>query len=264
MNRTDAPLLSVVIPVRDEAAAIPGLAREIADVFAASEVAWEVVWVDDGSRDASRSLLRALAGPQRFLAFERPCGQSAALLAGVLAARGEWIATLDGDGQNDPADLPALLARAQAGSLDLINGIRVARRDGRVRRLSSGIANRVRTWLTGATVSDTGCSTRIIRRAAVLTLPRFDGMHRFLPTLVRMQGGRIGEQPVNHRPRQGGRSKYGVLDRLFRGLRDLLGVRWLIARQRPWHVVESSPGTAGFSLPGASTPSAAEPVGLTR
>jgi dolichol-phosphate mannosyltransferase len=260
MSPSAAPLVSVVIPVRDEAAAIPALAHEIAGVFAASGVTWEAVWVDDGSRDASRALLRALAAPQRFLAFERPCGQSAALLAGVLAARGEWIATLDGDGQNDPADLPPLLARAQAGSLDLINGIRVARRDGWTRRFSSGIANRVRTWLTGATVSDTGCSTRIIRRAAVLTLPRFDGMHRFLPTLVRMQGGRIGEQPVNHRPRTGGRSKYGVLNRLFRGVRDLLGVRWLIARQRPWHVVDATSSDAGPVFPVSSSVIVEHPV----
>ncbi len=260
VNTTAAPVLSIVIPVRDEAAAIAALAQEIVNVFAASGLIWEVVWVDDGSRDVTRTQLRALAAPQRFLGFERSCGQSAALLAGVLSARGEWIATLDGDGQNDPADLPRLLARARAESFDLINGIRTRRHDGWVRRLSSGIANRVRTWLTGPSVSDTGCSTRIVRRAALLSLPRFDGMHRFLPTLVRMQGGRIAEMPVNHRPRVAGQTKYGIANRLFRGVRDVLGVRWLIARQRPWHVVEESspgsafpgsafPGSAGFSLP---------------
>jgi dolichol-phosphate mannosyltransferase len=239
-----APLVSLVIPVRDEAAAIPALVAEITQVFAAAAVSWEAIWVDDGSRDTSRALLRGLVAPQRFIAFERSCGQSAALLAGVLSARGEWIATLDGDGQNDPADLLRLLSKARAESFDLINGIRTHRHDSWLRRLSSGIANRVRSWVTGPSVSDTGCSTRIIRRAALLTLPRFDGLHRFLPTLVRMQGGRIGELSVNHRPRAGGRSKYGVLNRLFRGVRDLLGVRWLIARQRPWHVVEASPERA--------------------
>ena len=245
INAARAPLLSIVIPVRDEAATIPALAAEIASVFAASAHAWEVVWVDDGSRDATRAQLRMVPAPQRFLGFERSCGQSAALLAGVLAARGEWIATLDGDGQNDPADLPRLLARARAESFDLINGIRLRRHDGWVRRLSGGIANLVRTWLTGPSVRDTGCSTRVVRRAALLSLPRFDGMHRFLATLVRMQGGRIAEMPVNHRPRLGGRSKYGIGNRLFRGVRDVLGVRWLIARQRPWHVVEESrPATA--------------------
>lgn len=244
------PLLSMVIPVRDEAAAIPALAAEIAQVFANAEHEWEVVWVDDGSCDQTRATLRSLSLPQRFLGLERSCGQSAALLAGVLAARGEWIATLDGDGQNDPADLPRLWARAQAESFDLINGIRAQRQDGWVRQVSSSIANRVRTWLTGASVSDIGCSTRIARRAALLTLPRFDGMHRFLPTLVRMQGGRIAEMPVNHRPRRSGRSKYGIGNRLLRGARDLLGVRWLIARQRPWHVVEeSSPTQAAARAP---------------
>ncbi len=250
VNRGDAPdaplapLLSIVIPVRDEAAAIPTLGHEIAQAFANVGFAWEVVWVDDGSVDATRVHLRALSAPQRFLGLERTCGQSAALLAGVLSARADWIATLDGDGQNDPADLPRLLARARAESFDLINGIRTRRHDGWVRRLSSGIANRVRTWLTGAAVVDTGCSTRVVRRAALLSLPRFDGMHRFLPTLVRMQGGRIAEMPVHHRPRLGGRSKYGIANRLFRGVRDVLGVRWLIARQRPWHVVEESSPSA--------------------
>lgn len=242
------PLLSIVIPVRDEAAAIPALAAEIAAVFAGTEYAWEVIWVDDGSRDTTRQQLRSVPVPQRFLGFERTCGQSAALLAGVLSARGEWIATLDGDGQNDPADLPRLFSKARAESFDLINGVRTHRYDGWVRRLSSDIANRVRTWLTGPSVSDTGCSTRVVRRAALLSLPRFDGMHRFLPTLVRMQGGRMTEMPVNHRPRAGGRSKYGVFNRLFRGVRDLLGVRWLIARQRPWHVVETGPGSAEHQL----------------
>ncbi|HEX3134237.1 MAG TPA: glycosyltransferase family 2 protein [Planctomycetota bacterium] len=248
MNEAAAPLVSLVIPVRDEAAAIPALTAEIAQVFSAAGVSWEAVWVDDGSRDNSRALLRGLTSPQRFIAFERSCGQSAALLAGVLSARGEWIATLDGDGQNDPADLPGLLSKARAESFDLINGIRTHRHDGWLRRLSSRIANRVRSWVTGPSVIDTGCSTRVIRRTALLTLPRFDELHRFLPTLVRMQGGRIGELAVNHRSRAGGRSKYGVLNRLFRGVRDLLGVRWLMVRQRPWQVVEASslPESADF------------------
>jgi dolichol-phosphate mannosyltransferase len=259
VNNPTEPVVSLIIPVRDEAAAIPALTAEITQVFAAVGCAWEAIWVDDGSRDATRTLLRALPVPQRFIAFERSCGQSAALLAGVLAARGEWIATLDGDGQNDPADLPRLLSKARAESYDLINGLRARRQDGVVRRISSVVAYRVRTWVTGASVSDTGCSTRVVRRAALLTIPRFDGMHRFLPTLVRMQGGRIGELPVNHRPRVGGRSKYGVTNRLFRGIRDLIGVRWLMARQRPWHVVETSTGTGAFTQPQVVA-TATEPV----
>ncbi len=161
-------------------------------------------------------------------------------MAGFHAARGEWVGTLDGDGQNDPADLPRLLQHAIDGDADMVNGVRARRRDGFVRRLSSRIANGVRNRLTGENVTDVGCSTRVVRREAVLRLPFFHGMHRFLPTLVRMQGFVIAEQPVNHRPRAGGTSKYGIHNRLWSGIRDLFGVRWLQSRHRRWRVAETS------------------------
>ncbi len=240
LNAVTNPLLSVVIPVRNEVAAIATLAREITTAFAPVDYDIEIVWVDDGSTDGTIDKLRQLTSPHRFIRFEHNCGQSAALLAGIINVQSEWVATLDGDGQNDPADLPKLFAKARAESIDLINGIRSQRHDNWLRRFSSRIANVVRTLLTGTAVHDIGCSTRVARRSSLMSLPRFDGMHRFLPTLVRMQGGRIGELPVNHRPRTTGRSKYGIGNRLFRGIRDVLGVRWLITRQRPWHIVETS------------------------
>lgn len=233
---TAEPELSVVVPVRDEADSIAALAAELA--IALTGLAWEAVWVDDGSRDASRERLRALPAPHRWLALAGPSGQSAALAAGIADARGAWIATLDGDGQNDPADLPRLLAHACAGGFDLVNGFRVRRQDSAVRRTAGWIANRVRTLCTGRSVRDVGCSTRVARRELLTTLPVFDGYHRYLPTLLQARGGRLAELPVNHRPRAGGRSKYGIAGRLWRGVFDVVGVRWLLTRTRPWQVGE--------------------------
>jgi dolichol-phosphate mannosyltransferase len=233
-----APELSVVVPVRDEEASIAVLAGEIAAALAGLE--WEAVWVDDGSRDASRERLRALPAPHRWIALAAPCGQSAALAAGIAAAGGEWVATLDGDGQNDPADLPRLLAHARAGGFDLVNGFRARRRDSALRRCTGWLGNRVRTLCTGRSVRDVGCSARVARRELLAALPVFDGYHRFLPTLLQARGGRLAELPVNHRPRAGGRSKYGTAGRLWRGMFDVVGVRWLLARTRPWRVAGRS------------------------
>jgi dolichol-phosphate mannosyltransferase len=234
-----APLLSIVIPVKDEEATIPGLAAEIDRVMATVDFAWEAVWVDDGSSDRSAALVRGLKAPHRMMRFDRNHGQSAAFLAGFRGAIGEWVGTLDGDGQNDPADLPRLLAHARATGVDMCNGIRTTRRDSLVRRVSSRIGNGFRNWITGEDqVRDVGCSTRVARRALLVDLPFFHGMHRFLPTLVRMRGGRLAQLPVNHRPRGGGSSKYGVLDRAATGMRDCFGVRWLRTRAPTWTVVE--------------------------
>lgn len=233
---TAVPELSVIVPVRDEEANIVPLATEIAAALAG--LAWEVVWVDDGSRDASRERLRALPTPHRWLALTGPSGQSAALAAGIASARGEWVATLDGDGQNDPADLPRLLAHLRTGGFDLVHGFRVHRQDTSVRRTAGWIANRMRTLFTGRSVRDVGCSTRVARRDLLATLPVFDGYHRYLPTLLQARGGRLAELPVNHRPRANGRSKYGIAGRLWRGVFDLIGVRWLLARTKPWQIGE--------------------------
>lgn len=238
MSENASPLLSIVIPIKNEEATIPGLASEVDRAFAGVDYSWEAVWVDDGSTDRSVEILRALPAPHRLLRLDSNHGQSAAFMAGFHAARGTWIGTIDGDGQNDPADLPRQLAHARVGGADMVNGIRAKRQDSVIRKLSSRIGNGTRNWLTGESVSDVGCSTRVVRREALLFLPFFHGMHRFLPTLVRMGGYRIDEIPVNHRPRAGGKSKYGINNRLWSGLRDIFGVRWLLTRHRVWKVVE--------------------------
>lgn len=232
--------LSIVIPVMNEQANVMALAAEIDVVMATVEYAWEVVWVDDGSTDRTAELLDTLERPHRLLRLARNQGQSAAFMAGFRAATGEWVGTLDGDGQNDPADLPRQFAHALATGVDMCNGIRAKRRDTLVRRVSSRIGNGFRNWVTGEDqVRDVGCSTRVARRQFLLEVPFFDGMHRFLPTLVRLVGGRIAEIPVNHRPRGGGRSKYGILNRLIPGLRDCLRVRWLRLRASTLRAIEN-------------------------
>jgi dolichol-phosphate mannosyltransferase len=232
----DAPLITIVIPVKNEQETLPGLAKEIDAAFAAQSYAWEVLWVDDGSTDRSRALMQALPAPHRWIALDRNHGQSAAFAAGFRAARGTWVGTLDGDGQNDPVDLPRQLARALEKNVDMVNGIRAKRQDSWFRKLSSKIGNGVRNAMTGNTVRDVGCSTRVAKREALIDLPFFHGMHRFLPTLVQMKGWTIDEIPVNHRPRAGGASKYGLWNRAPSAFRDLFGVRWLKLRNRNFRV----------------------------
>jgi dolichol-phosphate mannosyltransferase len=242
MEPSNAPLISVVIPVKNEEVTIPGLAAEIDAAFAGATFPWEAVWVDDGSTDGSLAAMRALPAPHRFVQLDRNHGQSAAFMAGFEAARGTWVGTLDGDGQNDPADLRRQLDHALSSGADMVNGIRAKRKDTIIRKISSKIANGIRNGLTGETVTDVGCSTRVVRRVALLRLPFFHGMHRFLPTLVRMKGFTIAEIPVNHRPRAGGTSKYGLFNRVFAATRDLLAVRWLISRNRVWEVAGTGEG----------------------
>jgi dolichol-phosphate mannosyltransferase len=230
-----APLISVVVPVRNEAPNIEPLIAEIRAALAA--VPHEIVYVDDGSDDDTWPLLRqaALAGGLTVVRHREGCGQSAAIVTGVKAASGHWIATLDGDGQNDPADIPALLARAEAetaagAGLLLIAGHRTTRRDSFVKRITSRLANGIRAALLGDATPDTGCGLKMFARAAFLDLPAFDHMHRFLPALFIRAGGKVVSVPVNHRPRIRGASKYGTLDRLWVGIFDLVGVYWLQRR----------------------------------
>lgn len=231
----DAPLLSVVIPMRNEGPNVLPLVTEIA--AALMDTPHEVVCIDDGSTDDTAAQLQEAARrfPVVVLRHRASCGQSAAVVSGVLSARAPWIATLDGDGQNDPADIPRLWARARAeaasGSAVLIAGHRVTRKDSGVKRVTSRIANRIRARLLGDATPDTGCGLKVFPRALFLDLPRFDHMHRYLPALVLRQGGRVVSEPVNHRPRLRGQSNYGTLDRLMVSIADLFGVMWL---QRRW------------------------------
>ncbi|MBL8699267.1 MAG: glycosyltransferase family 2 protein [Alphaproteobacteria bacterium] len=227
-----APEITVVVPVRDEAENIDPLLAEIHAALATRD--FEVVYVDDGSTDATPERLaeaRRRHPRLRVVRHRRSAGQSAGLLTGIRAARGTWIATLDGDGQNDPADIPALLARAQEGDApELVAGLRAKRRDTALKRISSRIANGVRARLLGDRTPDTGCGLKVFRRETFLRLPAFDHMHRFLPALVQRAGGRVENVKVNHRPRAAGRSKYGVMNRLWVGIVDLVGVMWLQRR----------------------------------
>jgi dolichol-phosphate mannosyltransferase len=249
--------LSVVIPVRDEA---ENLAPLVAEIRAALDglLFYEIILVDDGSRDGTAEAALALAGavPQlRLLRHRESCGQSAAIRTGVKAARAPWIVTLDGDGQNDPADIPRLwhLAREAApGTPLLVNGHRRKRQDSWLKRRASGIANAVRRRLLHDDTPDTGCGLKLFPRALFLDLPCFDHMHRFMPALVLREGGVVRSLPVNHRPRRRGASKYGLLDRLGVGIVDLFGVLWLQRRaMRPQLVDGTLPETAAATPPAA-------------
>ncbi|GAB4174891.1 MAG: glycosyltransferase family 2 protein [Thalassobaculales bacterium] len=229
-----APLLSVVVPVRNEAENIAPLVAEIRAALA-GVAPFEIIYVDDGSTDdtpARLSQAMAQAPELRVLRHDRSCGQSAAVLTGVRAARGRLIGTLDGDGQNDPADLPAMLARWRQAPVAMIAGQRVRRQDTLAKRLASRAAFRLRALALGDATPDTGCGIKLFERAAFLDLPYFDHIHRFLPALMRREGHEVALQPVNHRARQRGRSNYGVLDRALVGLVDLIGVMWLLRRRR--------------------------------
>ncbi len=241
INSHPAPILSVVVPVRNEA---PNIAPLIAEIEAALQtVPHEIVYVDDGSTDTTPQMLEAqrLTSPLVVRRHRASCGQSAAIITGVKAARGMWIATLDGDGQNDPADIPALFDRARAANgLVLTAGHRVRRQDSQTKRFASRFANAIRARMLGDATPDTGCGLKLFRRDAFMDLPHFDHMHRYLPALFIRAGGRVESVPVNHRPRTRGASNYGTFDRLWVGIFDLAGVYWL---QRRWKrpVVEAVP-----------------------
>ena len=236
--------VALVIPVYNERDNLPLLIDEIARAVGGEGRSYEIVAVDDGSTDGSLEVLEGLRRDHpelRIVAFAERAGQTAALAAGFRAARGRAIVTLDADLQNDPADVPALLAELERSRAAAVVGYRVNRHDSAWKRLQSRIANGVRNRLNRETIRDTGCSLKAFRADAVRALPLFDGMHRFLPTLIRMEGGTVVELPVRHRPRRFGRTKYGMWNRVFRSFADALAVRWMQRRALRYRIREEVP-----------------------
>ena len=231
--------LSLVVPAYNERENLTPLLAEIDSALAGRS--YEVIVVDDGSTDGTLETLKTLrqTHPQlRVIAFERNAGQTAAFAAGFRSARAPIVITLDADLQNDPADIPLLVDMLQRTGATAVAGYRVTRRDTAWKRLQSRIANGVRNRLNGEVIRDTGCSLKAFRTDAVRALPLFGGMHRFLPTLIKMQGGSVTEVPVGHRPRRHGATKYGMWNRVWRSLVDAFAVRWMQRRALRYRVRE--------------------------
>ncbi|MFH1912726.1 MAG: glycosyltransferase family 2 protein [Pseudomonadota bacterium] len=231
---------SVVLPVFNEQDNLATLFAEIRRAADSTGRAWEAVFVDDCSTDRSLEIIRGLAerhAEVRYVAFAENRGQSAAFCAGFDAADAPVVVTMDSDLQNDPADIPKMLA-AFGDECEMVVGWRAKRKDTLVKRLSSRIANAIRDWFTDDGVHDTGCSLKVMRADMLRRLPRFKNMHRYFPILMKMQGARIREVKVNHRERFSGVSKYGTLDRAMAGIYDLIGVQWLIKRHIDYAVKE--------------------------
>jgi dolichol-phosphate mannosyltransferase len=229
-----SPRVAIVIPSKDEAESLGELLNEISTALAGDD--FEVIVVDDGSSDGTVGVLKKSAERHPFLrclVHAQSCGKSAAILTGVRAARAPLIATLDGDGQNDPRFLPALLALLDEPGVGLVAGQRIKHAHSQAKRIGSRLANRLRAALLHDNTNDTACGLKAFRREVFLRLPYFDTMHRFLPALVRHDGLAVRHLDVTDRARRHGRSKYGILDRAMVGLVDLIGVRWLIKRGKP-------------------------------
>ena len=271
------PEISVVIPVYDEEENLPVLAAELRAALGGLGRSYEILYVDDGSTDGSPGVLRRLAEEDpavRVIRQRRNAGQSAALDAGFRFARGTIVVTLDADLQNDPADIPRLLEIMDV--FDVVSGVRTHRQDTWVRKVSSRIANRVRNRLTRDSVTDVGCTLRACRTEYLRRIPMFTGMHRFLPTLLKMAGARTTEIPVNHRPRLHGQPKYTIGNRLWRALADLFAVRWMQKRWidrrlseeiDAWNTTpsgSSSDSSAKRSSSAASSSSGSPPSGASR
>lgn len=226
--------LSVIIPAYNEKENLQPLLEELFPVLEGLGVTFEVICVDDGSTDQSLPVLQELKkvhAKLRIIRHEINCGESAAQATGFVHAQGKQIVTMDADRQNDPADVPSLLKSLE--NADAVCGVRQHREDHWVKRISSSIANGFRNWLTSETVRDAGCTFRALRKEALQEIPVFNGMHRFLPTLLRYQGLTVIEIPVNDRPRTRGESKYGIGNRMFRGVIDCFAMLWWRRRCLP-------------------------------
>jgi len=229
-----SPVLSVVVPLYNEEDNVVEMQQQIDAALAGRD--YELVLVDDGSKD--QTLARIQPGPRmRVIVLEKNSGQSAAMHAGIHGAKGDVIITLDGDLQNDPADIPAMLAKLDEG-FDLVCGYRAKRKDTTFKRLQSRVANFVRSRFVGDHVRDSGCTLKVMRRDCREALLLFNGMHRFIPALIRNMGWRVTEVPVNHRPRIHGVSKYGFGNRAWRATMDMFGVRWLNSRRTRYSIRE--------------------------
>ena len=228
--------VSVVVPLYNEEQSVAMLQRELADALTGLD--YEIIFVDDGSQDKTGA--RIAANPRtRVLHFEKNAGQSAAIFAGLQAVRSEVAVLIDGDLQNDPADIPRLLAEISRGA-DLVCGYRARRKDTLLKRITSRVANFVRSRFTRDGVRDTGCTLKAMRRDCIGALVPFKGMHRFIPALIKGAGYRLVEVPVNHRPRRFGQSKYGLGNRALRATIDMFGVRWLLSRRLNYQVRDDS------------------------
>ena len=226
--------ISIVVPMYNESANVAPLVTEMVRIFAGETRAWELVLVDDASTDSTwQEILKAQAGDARVrgLRHQNNRGQSASVWTGITSSNSPVICTLDGDLQNDPAELPRMIVLLDQDTLDFVSGRRTQRQDSVVRKFSSAVARTARLWVLGHDFADTGCALRAFRRSVLQGVFPFNGVHRFLPSLVAGNGHRCREIPVNHRPRVAGVSKYGVWNRLGRGLFDLIGVRWCLSRR---------------------------------
>lgn len=234
--------ISLVIPVYNEEDNLRELYREVVQAMSSQAWPWELILVDDGSRDQGLEIIRELGTKDervQYLVFARNCGQTAAFAAGFQAARGDVLVTLDADLQNDPADIPAMLDLYIQGP-DMVIGWRAKRQDSCVKRWASRLANWVRNAISRETVRDTGCSLKVMRADLARKIPMFKGMHRFLPTLMKLEGAVVAEMRVNHRPRHRGVSKYGIWDRLWSAAYDLLAVRWMQKRHTAFQIRETN------------------------
>lgn len=233
---------SVVIPLKNEEGNIADLLAELEPVMNTLKNPWEIICIEDGSTDNTLAILQELAKTRknlRIIIFANNYGQSSAFDAGFRAAKGEFIITMDGDRQNDPADIPKLIELAK--DHDLVCGIRAKRKDTPSKRVISFFANKVRSWACGDGMKDTGCSLKVYRTSCISKIKMYHGMHRFLPALFLIEGFRIAQIPVNHRERAAGKTKYNIFNRSFNTIADLLAVRWMRKRQLKYKVQRELP-----------------------